>query len=722
MQENTDGNKNLDIRKTIKVPLVNVLKNSEEVNEDRLLTYIEKQFYSKKCDRNCPIEIPVNFEETIQETIFRVNTIVTNVCNFVNAFVIYEYNLQTIPAKINLPFLLAVAKRVTKRENKAGRKGDLSNYETKINTFYEIHFKNVITNDNIVYDDKLSQILQYEMKEIIKNIEVNIKEHYIQYVYRCINIYFKLDEKRKALKNIENNNDRKIESKKMYDELNLLKQDLLQPMFNFVRPVFKSKNSHHNWLIDMRKKIVPKKKFKKNSIFYDVQCDPQDYLANMISINRLIMYSQNEKDKYKLFHIIPLRTSFIPSHITLDTSCLISILNDKGGNSELFSNINKNKHKIWETYFKVNSKNFKKKGYKFTYMIKTDGVSCCVLFAREDRINKKGEVIDYTKSEINEVCKKKDKIENEYIESVKNVAKVLKGKTIVCGDPNYGDLGHFGKIVKNENEQNKLIKFRYTRNQRRLETKAKKYKNIREEILEKKIELNKNSEIYEEYKKIYGFVPKEITVSDLQNLMSFFSSKRCVLNEFLKYVKCRNLVDVVVRDIYRQEIFRKLRFNSYTNTQKSESKMVNNFKEKMGDPKTTIVICGDYDDNGKAIKGKEPIISKRIRKVLRNGGYKCYLINEYNTSALCNICEHKTEGYLERISKKPKYKGKEKIEEVWGLRRCSNLNCKVITKKGEVRRVYNRDDNAVMNMIKIVNNLIKHNKRPINYCREIEKD
>ena len=59
------------------------------------------------------------------------------------------------------------------------------------------------------------------------------------------------------------------------------------------------------------------------------------------------------------------------------------------------------------------------------------------------------------------------------------------------------------------------------------------------------------------------------------------------------------------------------------------------------------------------------------------------------------------------------------MEEVWGLLRCSNLNCKVITKKGaKERSIYNRDYNSRKNMQKIVEYLKKHNERPKKYQKE----
>ena len=58
--------------------------------------------------------------------------------------------------------------------------------------------------------------------------------------------------------------------------------------------------------------------------------------------------------------------------------------------------------------------------------------------------------------------------------------------------------------------------------------------------------------------------------------------------------------------------------------------------------------------------------------------------------------------------------------EVWGLRRCSNLQCTSITKSGAVcRKIYNRDYNSCLNMHKIVQYLKTYGKRPHEYCRPI---
>ena len=94
----------------------------------------------------------------------------------------------------------------------------------------------------------------------------------------------------------------------------------------------------------------------------------------------------------------------------------------------------------------------------------------------------------------------------------------------------------------------------------------------------------------------------------------------------------------ILFDHYNKYIHRKLKFNRYINTQKSESKMINNFKNKYGDSDNVLVIMGDYDKENN-MKGKEPVICKRFRKIFRNNGYELY----FNPSRLgcCTFYQHK---------------------------------------------------------------------------------
>jgi hypothetical protein len=169
--------------------------------------------------------------------------------------------------------------------------------------------------------------------------------------------------------------------------------------------------------------------------------------------------------------------------------------------------------------------------------------------------------------------------------------------------------------------------------------------------------------------------------------------------------------------------------------------MIKNFANKFGSPKECTIVLGDYDKVNN-MKGKEPIINRRIRKIFRNHKYQVFMINEFSTSKLCNVCELKCDTFLKRESKNPKHKdkktNKQKIIEVWGLTPkkikrliflfsgapknnsyelfflvtlCENKNCSLIQ---------NRDKNSALNMYKITQSIFEGKGRPEKYCREIK--
>ena len=130
-------------------------------------------------------------------------------------------------------------------------------------------------------------------------------------------------------------------------------------------------------------------------------------------------------------------------------------------------------------------------------------------------------------------------------------------------------------------------------------------------------------------------------------------------------------------------------------------------------------MIGDHDTGSYNMKGVEPIISKRIRRVFKNAGYETYLINEYCTSKLCNCCHNELEKFLVRKSNKPKDIMKNKNILVNGL-----LRHEVVNPDGEQEHklkcniYHNRDKNAVQNMLFIIDELKKSGKRPLCFTRE----
>ncbi len=90
---------------------------------------------------------------------------------------------------------------------------------------------------------------------------------------------------------------------------------------------------------------------------------------------------QEDKDQFKLFQVIPQRTSIKPNYICIDTSSLINLVIEENS-IEYLNNVEQYQKELWEKHFNVKQKEFKRKGYQFNYIIKTDSVGSSVLLAK----------------------------------------------------------------------------------------------------------------------------------------------------------------------------------------------------------------------------------------------------------------------------------------------------------------------------------------------------
>ena len=385
-------------------------------------------------------------------------------------------------------------------------------------------------------------------------------------------------------------------------------------------------------------------------------------------------------EQIRLFNVLPLRTNIVPKNICIDTCSLIqNLVGESTG--ELLKNYKKEnkQHKLWNDYFNLDKKVFKKNKYQFNYMIKTDAISVSILFIR---LNENGKPM--TKK--NKKCRSGDN--TEYIENIE-FTEEMKKKKIVTADPGFSDLIYCG--AKDEN--GKLETFRYTQNQRRLETRNKKYMKI----------IVKENNIVKIKKK---------TVKKIESELTNYTAKTNSYDKFKKYLKVKNEVNTKLFEHYQKEYFRKFKLNRFINTQKSESKMINNFKNKFGNKDDVIFVMGDYDKKDH-MKSLEPVICKRFRRLFRNAGYPIYLINEFRTSKLCNKCNEELDRFLERKSCKPNDIKNSKTIIVNGVLRHTDV-------KHTCELIHNRDKNAVQNMLNIVEEIKKTGKRPVKFTRSTQ--
>jgi hypothetical protein len=279
-----------------------------------------------------------------------------------------------------------------------------------------------------------------------------------------------------------------------------------------------------------------------------------------------------------------------------------------------------------------------------------------------------------------------EEVNTDYIEKTE-ITDELRNKKVVCVDPNMSDLIYCGS----KDENGKLQTFRYTQNQRRLETRMKKYSKIRDKVSKETIIENQ-------------------TIKEIESVLNDYNSKTTNYEKFKEYCIQKNKINSKLYSHYQQSFYKKFKLNTFTNTQKSEQKMIKNFSKKFGNPKNTIYVMGDYDKGSYHMKGVEPVICKKFRRIFKNAGYKTFLVNEYKTSMLCNCCHNELETFKERPSKKPKRKGETEI--CHGLLRCQSV-------KPKCEIIHNRDKNSVQNMLQIVNSIFSIGKRPDVFCREV---
>jgi len=623
----------------------------------------------------------------INDLVIRTNKIVIHSCNFIKLYCIYLYENDLEFPLIDKNFICDVFKVITKRKDNRGAtpEKDYSDLLKNLYKFYNEHYITTIYDNEIIYYDKLSYILAYEAIDIEKNINNNIQEHFITHINQFVNYSFNLQEQKDEIKKIKDKELRKEKYKSLSFEFKKVKDDLVS-----LTDKLTSNEKYHNWIKEHKKYVIPNKtNFDKDSIYYDIHSNTKDYLKSFMYIN-IQLEKLNDKllentediDKIKqikLFNVLPLRSNIIPKNICIDTCALISnFLGDESTSIHL-KNYKKedNQFKLWNRFFKLDNKIFKKNKYVFNYMIRTDGISVSILFIR---LGNNGLPLTYNNPN------NKQEENTKYIEK-EIITDELRSKKIVCIDPGCSDLIYCGS--KDEND--KLQIFRYTQNQRRLETRTKKYNKIIEEVNNTTFINGKN-------------------IKEIESVLSNHNKRTCHYEKFKNYLIEKNKLNLLLFSHYEKTFFRKLKLNRYINTQKSESKMIKNFTKKFGEPNDIIIAMGDYDKGSNHMNGLEPTICKKFRKIFKNAGFRTYLVNEFRTSKLCNCCHNEIKPFMIRQCHKPNDIKVNKKITINGL-----LSHQEDKHKCEI--IHNRDKNAVQNMLNIVKNIFTIGKRPDIFTR-----
>jgi len=267
----------------------------------------------------------------INDIVIRTNKIVIHSYQFLKLYLLDLYkNNKSFPI-IDKEFICDIFKVITIRKCNTGGYTDenMPEQQKTLQEFYDKYYKETTIKNDILYYDKMSYILAYEAIDMETNINVNIQEHFLQHLYKFINISLNVKQERdKITKENIDKTIRKEKHKEFTSEINLVKKDLTS--FSEL----KSNQKYHQFIKEQRKLIYGDKiKFNEDNIIYDLKSNTQTYLKSMFYIaselekiyNNIKIHNENITDDEKkqkqirLFNVIPLRTNIISKHITLDT-------------------------------------------------------------------------------------------------------------------------------------------------------------------------------------------------------------------------------------------------------------------------------------------------------------------------------------------------------------------------------------------------------------------
>lgn len=590
--------------------------------------------------------------DKLNDVVIMTHKIVIHTLQFMKLYFINCYDTKQPIPHIDRALVTSFMKVLCKAPTR-GRKPSDETIECKaeLDAFYSEHYA-PLKSEELSYTH-MNTILDYMADTITTIYETNITQRFVMYVERFVNVVWKKKELIEIIKKLKKTKaEKQALMNNLCSELRKIKNDILHPLAPKT-----SKTYYHQWINDL--KILPNRELQKESVFYDLECSPQDYLHGMIYMMKAV-----ENAGATMCGVFPLRREIIPKYIPIDTTTLVHLLITKehGKKADFLTkgNLVTNQKNIWGFFFKTDKQLFHlddKFDYQFANMIETDGNGVSILLVRKDLKGKRKNIQTKT---INT---------EKYIDELTDYTD-LKHKNVVAIDPNKSDL--LFCVDDNEN------KFRYTQNQRRKETKQKKYRNILQNYKLEKID-NK-------------------TISEWETELSFHNSKTLDFEKFKEYIKKKNEINLKIGGFYQRTLFRKLKLCSFMMRQKTEAKMLKNFEKVFGRPDNVVVGFGDYSNNTTHKKFNEPVKGKGFRKLLRQYGYNVYLVNEFRTSCRCSHCEGECKTFRKCVNPRP---WKDNIIMRHGLLECKTCN-----------RLWNRDMNASLNILKICKEAIAGKERP----------
>lgn len=676
----------------------------------------------------------------------RTHLLVTHVYQFIRLYILYCYHENRNIPIIDENFIKMTFKALSLPSKGPKPKNQNLEIYNLLNEFYETKYSDIGIEKKIDAVN-LSQIISYIATDILTNIENNIKLHFIKYLNRFVNSYFK-DENENIIKQEKTTKKKSQKRKELYKELKEIKNDFINNTSLCIK--------YKDFINEYRTKILPED-FENID---DIQINPQKYIKNMIFMNLEI-----EKLNKKQFQFFPLRNDFNLKYIPIDSKIIVDLLMtmEKGETKQIYlNNISKRKCDIWSSLFNLNHKIFKpkcKKLFVFNHMIYTDGYSVSIQFINilniQNQNNKKSNM-KKAKDEIKEKCKDKtdeeikllkeeiqkeknkkklnDKIEKqkikkqyknnknnknenkefkyledltdeEFNEAYKNFIVIDPGKREIykmLGKKNANTIQEKIKIknkniikskrkLKREMINTKKIKLRKQRKKDDINNKFLSY-SYRQRLFEiGKVKMNKETKKYK----------SKTNIEKLEKKLIGTCKKSNDINEFKKYLKTKMKIYNDLVSLYKKSKCRRYKWYSYLNRKRSEDNLIDRIKQEYGIDVT--IFIGDWSNGTHQMKHFVSTPRIGLKRKLKKH-FKVYNLDEHKTSKICYKTQEETKNLKVKIKKKDKeIKNEKETNKNITKEEIKKLH-PVLTYHMENNRIgcLNRDKNSCLNMLEII--------------------
>ena len=563
-------------------------------------------------------------QSVITNLVFEMNDLMIHSYQFIRLYVLKCYNDNQHLPEINEKFILYCIKTLGEKTNTGRKENDTSMLDT-LQEFYDKEYQPLLNHEKTPLKNK-SNMLPYLATQLHTSLSNNTQERFIQHFLRFIN-----------------------------NTTNDITEDKAV-LFKFKKQLLECNKETYTifdyWKHTHLPNILPEN--IKKSVHYDVKVSPFDYLKGMLYMNAVL-----EKEDHKLFQPLPLRNNIIPKHIILDTACIVNLFSLEGKTkTELFKAIKENQYDVWNNLLNLKHKTFKSKFYQFHYQLKTDGISCSLLFIRKDLKDKKwgSRVPTLQEQEFNN-------IEDLSIEQL----DTLTNRNIVGCDP-----GKHSLVYMMDSNGKKL---QYTASQRKIESYGKRNERI---LLQEK---------------------KRNNITEKETHLSSKNSKSVDYEKFKVFLVEKDKLNKETTEFYKRDVWRKMKFRQYSYGKKSIDTFLNKIKETFGD--NVLIGYGNWSRSTQ-MKHIMPTMNKGLRKLIHKK-YDTITINEYYTSQKCCECYNDLKHCKDK-------KGKE----IYRLFQCSN--CVSSKNKNIVFRT--RDKNSAISIMKLTKEWIETQTRPSEFQRQ----